>query len=129
MRSKVKKQSAVFIVIKAALIASIVSIVLIVLFAVLLYNGILNEGSISVVNTIIKVLGAALAAFLTVRKVEEKRFIMGAISGISYTVLAFLVFSLMSTKFSISLGLLSDLGMGLLAGMLTGLLYQTLKRT
>ncbi len=54
--------------IKAGLIASVLSIALIVLFAVALQQSWLDDGSIAVVTSVIKVLGAALASFVITKK-------------------------------------------------------------
>ncbi len=109
------------VIIKSSLIASAVSILLIVIYALLLYKQVLQSDSVAVVNSVIKVVSAAVAAFIAVRKCTEKRWLIGGIAGLSYTLLAFLIFSILSATFEFSLPLLSDIGMGALSGMLAAM--------
>ncbi|HWR19253.1 MAG TPA: TIGR04086 family membrane protein [Clostridia bacterium] len=115
-------------ILKGALIASALSIALIVLFAVVLKQEWANAESIPVANAGIKVLSAALAAFIATRKCKERCWLVGLLSGLLYTLLAFMVFSILADSFSFSLALLSDMGIGALSGMLTAMLMQMLKR-
>ena len=122
------KKGILMPILKGALIASALSIALIVLFAVLLKQEWANTSSIPLVNSVIKVLSAALAAFIAVRKCKTRCWLVGLLSGLSYTLLAFMVFSLLSDSFTFSTALLSDLGIGALAGMLTAMLMQMVRK-
>ncbi len=115
-------------ILKGALIAAAFSIALIVLFAVVLKQEWANTDSIPVANSVIKVLSAALAAFIATRKCRERRWLVGLLAGLLYTLLAFMVFSVLSDSFTFSLALLSDMGIGALSGMLTAMLLQMIKR-
>ncbi|MCE5235733.1 MAG: TIGR04086 family membrane protein [Clostridiaceae bacterium] len=115
-------------ILKGALIASACSIALIVLFAVVLKQEWANSDSIPVANSVIKVLSAALAAFIATRKCKKRCWLTGLLAGLIYTLLAFMVFSILSDSFSFSLALLSDMGIGALSGMLTAMLVQMLRR-
>ena len=115
-------------ILKGALIASAFSIALIVLFAVILKQEWANTDSIPVANSVIKVISAALAAFVATRKCKERCWLVGLLAGLLYTVLAFMVFSILSDSFSFSLALLSDMGIGALSGMLMAMLMQMFRR-
>ena len=115
-------------ILKGALIASAFSIALIVLFAVILKQEWANTDSIPVANSVIKVISAALAAFIATRKCKERCWLIGLLAGLFYTILAFMVFSILSDSFSFSLALLSDMGIGALSGMLTAMLLQMFRR-
>ena len=112
--------------IKAGLIASALSIALIVLFAVALQQSWLGDGSIAVVTSVIKVLGAALASFVITRKCKSRAWLYGALAGIVYAQMAFAIFSALSGTFSITLALLCDMAIGALAGMLTAMIIKAL---
>lgn len=112
--------------IKAGLIASVLSIALIVLFAVALQQSWLGDGSIAVVTSVIKVLGAALASFVITRKCKHRAWVYGALAGIVYALMAFAIFSALSGTFSITLALLCDMAIGALAGMLTAMIIKAL---
>lgn len=115
-------------VLKGALIASALSIALIVLFAVVLKQEWANTDSIPAANAVIKVLSAALAAFVATRKCKARCWLVGLLAGVLYTLLAFMVFSILSDTFTFSVALLSDIGIGALSGMLTAMLLQMVKR-
>ena len=79
-----------------------------------------------IVNAAIKVISAAAAALLAVRRCAKRRWLYGAAAGLLYAVLAFMVFSILSDTFVISAALLSDFGMGILSGMLSAMAAQVL---
>ena len=111
-------------ILKGGLLASLVSIVLIVLYALALWKEILPASSMPIANAVIKVLSAAVAALLAVRRCAKRRWLYGGAAGLLYAALAFMVFSILADTFIVSVALLSDLGMGLLAGMLTAMAAQ-----
>ncbi|MEL7607966.1 MAG: TIGR04086 family membrane protein [Bacillota bacterium] len=113
-------------ILKAALVAAVLTLALVLLYAFVLQQAWLNEGSIPVVNTVIKILGAAFTAFLCARRVRRS-WLVGAAGGVVYILIAFVVFSIASDHISLSVALLSDMLMGALAGMLTGMLLQARK--
>jgi len=126
--SGVKSQGNLFFkILKSAIIAEVFTIVLLLIYAWLLWRGILMQDSIPVVNSVLKVICSALAAFLVVVRRSGRRWLIGAISGIGYILLSFAVFSITSDHFSFSLGFLSDIFMGGLTGMLTGMFIQLRK--
>lgn len=125
-------KSAVFnsiamLIVKAALIASVVTILLIVIYAFILHQGWLSENTVSIANSLIKVIGAVIASLLVVRKCEKLGWLYGALAGVVYILFAFIVFSLLTDTFTISLALLSDLGVGFLAGMVSAMVVQARK--
>lgn len=113
-------------ILKAALVAAVFTLALVLLYAFVLQQAWLNEVSIPVVNTVIKILGAAFAAFLCARRVRRS-WLVGVVAGVVYILIAFVVFSIASDHISLSVALLSDMLMGALAGMLTGMLLQARK--
>lgn len=111
---------------KGGLLASIISIALIVLYALALWKEVLPASSMSIANAVIKVVSAAAAALLAVRRCAKRRWLYGGIAGLFYTALAFMVFSILSDTFIVSAALLSDFGVGLLTGMLAAMAAQVL---
>lgn len=108
---------------KAVAAAAIVTIALILLFALTLKLGVLKESSIPVVNQIIKILGILFAAFLATRKGGERRVLRAGIAGIVYILVGIIVFSLLDGQFAFSVSLVWDVVMGALVGLLAGLLF------
>ena len=100
----------------------------ILLFALLLKIGLLGEGSIPVVNQILKIAGICIAALFSVRNQSGRLWLLGGIGGGCYIVCGVLLFSLVEGDFSPSWLLLSDLGMGLVGGTIIGFILQKLKK-
>jgi len=114
--------------IKATLIASALSIVLIIIFAFLLKASIISSGGIPLGNSIIKVISAAAAALLAVRKCQKKLWLYGGMAGLAHALMAFLVFAILADSFTFSLALLGDLCIGALAGMLAAITRQIFRK-
>lgn len=109
-------------IVKAALLAAVLTLGCIVLYAWTLQRAWLPDSSIPIVNAVIKVIGAAFAASIAIRRCERRRWLIGSAAGVAYILLAFVVFSIAADHFSLSLALLADLLMGAVAGMLCAML-------
>jgi putative membrane protein (TIGR04086 family) len=111
-------------VIGGTLSAAALTIVLILLLAILLNYGIFQDSWISIANQVIKILGIALAAFLSSRHPGQHLWFRGALAGVLYIFLGWLVFSILAGTWSLNAGNLADVGMGAVLGaaiaMITG---------
>jgi len=112
---------------KAVIISLAVSFVLVVLYAVALKEELLAATTMTLFTTVIKVICAALAGLLAVRRCRRRLWLYGAAGGGLYTMLSFGVFSAVAGTLCVSLALLSDIGMGALAGLLSVMIMQMLK--
>lgn len=112
---------------KAVIISLMVSFVLVVLYAVALKEELLATTTMTLFTTVIKVICAALAGLLAVRRCRRRLWLYGAAGGGLYTLLSFGVFSAVAGTLCVSLALLSDIGMGALAGLLSVMIMQMLK--
>ena len=112
---------------KAVIISLAVSFVLVVLYAVALKEELLATTTMTLFTTVIKVICAALAGLLAVRRCRRGLWLYGAAGGGLYTLLSFGVFSAVAGTLCVSLALLSDIGMGALAGLLSVMIMQMLK--
>ncbi len=106
-RGKAANAPAVFTLLKAAFIGCVVSVALIVIFAALMWKQVAGVELIPIVNAAIKVIGAA---------------------GLIYAMLAYAVFSILSGSFALNMAMLSDMGIGLLAGMLCAMVTRAVAR-
>lgn len=106
---------------KGAIIAVSITLVLILLFAILIKIANIPDSVITPVNQVIKIVSIFVGCFLTLKKYPQKGLITGASIGAVYTILAFLVFSLLGGTFSINLSFLSDLFFSLIIGGLCGI--------
>ena len=62
--------------------------------------------------------GAAAAGFLAQRGCGSRAWLFGGAAGLIYAMLAYAVFSILSGSFALNMAMLSDMGIGLLSGML-----------
>ncbi len=126
-RDSRKGNSFVLMCAKAALAACVLTVALVLLFALLLKWEVLGEDIIPVVTTAIKGLCAACAGLLAGMAASERCWLWGGISGAVYILLAFLAFSLVEKSLALSLGILADVGLGIVAGAVAGMLMQMRK--
>ena len=126
--SKDKKPNMWLALLRAALTASALSVLLIVIFAFVLQKRWLGLESVRYINAGVKVLSAVAAAFIAVRTASSRAPLWGALAGGAYMLMAFIIFSVLSGGFSPELGLLTDLAMCVFAGAATGILVN-LRRT
>lgn len=112
---------------KAVIISLAVSFILVVLYAVALKEELLATTTMTLFTTVIKVICAALAGLLAVRRCRRRLWLYGAAGGGLYTLLSFGVFSAVAGTLCVSLALLSDIGMGAIAGLLSVMIMQMLK--
>ncbi|MCI8458104.1 MAG: TIGR04086 family membrane protein [Clostridia bacterium] len=121
MESVAKKGSTVFEVIKALIIAVILSLVLVLLaaFALKLFN--IKDGVIPVINQVIKGVSILVGCLAAVRH-KQNTWLKGIVIGILYIALAFVIFSLLDGEFSFGLHILNDVVLGSITGLVSGIL-------
>ncbi len=124
MQIAAKGNNLVMTLLKAALLGVAVSFALLLLFALALQKNWLQLSALGVMTVAIKVVSAAAAAALAVALYKRRAWLVGGIAGLCYAGLAFLLFSILSKTFTLSLGVVSDLGTGCLAGAFTALLIR-----
>ena len=94
---------------KSALLGVIISFVLVVLYAVALKEELLQVSTMGLFTTVIKVICAAAAGLIAVRRCKKRLWLYGALAGTLYAVLAFIVFSAVAGTLYVSIALLSDI--------------------
>ncbi len=112
---------------KAAAVATIFTIALILLFALAMKLGITKEGAIPIINQCIKVLGILLAAFLATRR-DGRKVLRAVLAGVVFILLGIVLFSLLDGRFVFTVSLLWDLLMGALIGVLSGMLFTRIQK-
>lgn len=122
-----KERNMWLVCLKAALIASALSLLFVVLFAFLIYKQILGFDSVGFLNTAVKALAALAAGFIAARAADKAAPLWGAFAGAAYMVLTFAVFSLLSRSFGANVGTLADLAMCALAGAAAGIVINLRK--
>lgn len=111
MKEKLKKINFTLIgnILKASLIGVVTSIVLVLIFAFVLKFVDLNSHAISLVDQIIKLLSVVVAVLIVSRATPENLFIKAVLTGVVYSILSFVVFSIMNGRVHFTVAVLTDL--------------------
>lgn len=126
---KMPKNAFVFSVAKGALVAVCVSLVLVLLFAFLLKFTNIPESTIKPVNQVIKGLSILIGVFVGLRKSKELGLVSGLLIGFIYTIVAFVIFSILGGVFAFDLTFLTDILFGAVMGAICGIICVNLKKT
>ena len=130
MKEKLKKINLTTIinVLKASLVGVVVSILLVLLFAFVLKFVDLNSGTISLVDQIIKVLSVFIAIVMLNKANDESLLLKGILVGAVYSIITFIVFSILNGGFNVGLGVLTDIAFSALVGGVSAILLNIVKK-
>ena len=106
--------------IKGSLVALSISLIAICVFAFLLRFFDINADLIKPINQIIKIVSILIGSFIALKNVREMGLITGFLIGVVYTILAFLVFSLLNGAINFSPSIVNDLLFGGITGAIVG---------
>lgn len=105
----------------SALFATLITVLLLLLTALIIKNFNPADGVISVISTVIKIIGCFLAVNTAIRKVSMQPMLLGLISAVLYILLSAALFiALGGTQFDLRT-LFVDVLLGAAAGVLFGL--------
>ncbi len=108
--------------IKASLIAMLVSLILVVISAFMLQKQVFSIDSVNILNPVIKTTSALIASLIGVHGLNQRKFLVGGLCGLCYMVLTTALFSILAGEFSPGLAMLTDAGLCTFAGMVGGIL-------
>ena len=112
---------------KGILHAVILSLVLVFAFALIVLVAGLPSGAIKPGAQVIKVLSIFWGVVVALRGIEKRGWLFGALVGLLYTVIIFLIFSIIDSKFGITSGLLADSLFACVIGVISALILKTLR--
>ena len=115
-------------IIKGVSIALAISLVAILLFAFLLRWTNISDSLIAPVNQVIKGISIFFGVLFGLKKVKENGIINGLFIGLLFTILAFLVFSLLDGAFVFDRTLINDIIFGTIIGAICGIICVNLKK-
>ena len=125
---KNEKNKLFSVVLKGVLVGLCVALVGILLFAFLLRFTSISDKFISPVNQVIKGVSIFAGVFLGMKKHKTNGLLSGLLIGFLFTVVAFLVFSLLDGAFVFDKTFLSDLIFGTIIGSICGIICVNLKK-
>ena len=114
---------------KGTLIALCISLILVLVFAFLLKFTNIPDSAIVPINQVIKGASIFFGVFIGMKKSKELGLVCGLLIGVCYTLLAFLVFSILSGSFVADLTLLTDLVFGAVIGAICGIICVNIKKS
>ncbi len=120
--------SAFLSLLKGTFWAISTSLVCVLIFAFVIKFTTISETFISPINQGIKVLSILVGAFVMSKKLKSNGWFWGLILGITYTILAFLVFSILDGEFHFTLSLLNDIAFGSVLGLISGIIAFSIKK-
>jgi len=115
-------------VIKAVVIAIVISLAAILLLAVLIRAANIPTEAIPIINQVVK--GASiLIACLVCLRLPKNGWLRGLIVGLVYIILAFIIFSLLNgANFSFGLSILNDIALGTVSGLVSGIMATLIRK-
>ena len=114
---------------KGTLIALCTSLVLVLVFAFILKFTNISDSVINPINQVIKGVSIFLGVFVGLKKCKELGLVSGLLIGFIYTLLAFVVFSLLSGNFVFDITLLTDSVFGAVIGAICGIISVNIKKS
>lgn len=117
-----------FAILKGSLISLAVSLVGILIFAFFIKYVAVPTSAIRPVNQVIKGLSLFIGTFIALKKSDKMGLVTGLIIGLVYTILAFVVFSILDGHFEFSKTLVNDLLFGGIIGAICGIIAVNLRK-
>ena len=114
-------------ILKGVGVSLVVSLVGILVFAFVLRFVNIGDNLIKIINQVIKVLSVLLGVSLTLKKDKTKGLLKGAGVGALYTLLAYLVFSVLVGNFNFGLSLVFDTIFAAVIGLICGVIFVNVK--
>lgn len=105
-----------------------VSLLCILIFAFVVKFTALPESAIMPINQVIKFLSIFIGCWVASKKIKSNGWLWGLVIGAVYTLLAFIVFSILDGEFRFTLSLLNDFVFGAIAGLISGIIAFNLRK-
>ena len=126
MKTETQKQNEgiikqnIFRYLKALLVSLIITFACVILFAFIIKWASLPDKVISPVNMAIKAISVFFGA-MVLTKNSTKGMLQGLLFAGLYTLLAFVIFSILAQKLTLGLGLVADLAFAVVVGAIGGM--------
>lgn len=115
-------------IVKGVAVGLATALVGILLFAFILRFTTISDKIIAPVNQVIKGVSIFLGVFIGMKKHKEMGLLSGFLIGLLFTIVAFLVFSLLDGAFCFDRTLLNDIIFGSVIGAICGIICVNLKK-
>ena len=109
-------------IIKGSIFSIILSLILLLIFAVLLTYTDISESTIAPVVTIIVGVSILLGSTISTIKIKKNGILNGGLVGLIYTIALYIVSSIVLTNFSFNINSLIMIATSVIAGMIGGII-------
>lgn len=113
--------------IKALIFSIILTLIALVVLSLVLSFSEVSESLINPAIIVISSVSILIGGFLVAKKIKQKGILNGAILGIVYMLIIYLISSLLNNNFSLGIAAFIMIGAGILSGALGGILGVNLK--
>ena len=115
-------------ILKGLLMATSISLVAILLFALIIKFVGITDKLIMPINQVIKVVSIFMGVFVALKQNACKGWVKGMLIGMLYTVVAYILFSALSGAFAMNISLLNDILFGAIIGSICGVITVNLRK-
>lgn len=109
-------------IIKGSLLSIIVSVIFLIVFAMLLTYTSLSENTITPIVLAIVGLSILLGSYLSTKKINKKGILNGAMVGVIYMLILYIISSVIFMDFSINASSIIMIVCGIIAGIIGGII-------
>ena len=113
--------------IKALIFSIILTLIALVVLSLVLSFSEVSESLINPAIIVISSVSILIGGFLVAKKIKQKGILNGAILGIVYMLIIYLISSLLNNNFSLGISAFIMIGAGILSGALGGIVGVNLK--
>ena len=115
-------------IIKGTLTAISIALVLILLFAIVIRFTSLSDWLIKPINQVIKIVCILIGVKVSLKGDNEKGWLKGLTIGFFFSVIAFLLFSILGSTFNFGFSTIVDIVFSSLIGLICGVLFVNLQK-
>lgn len=127
MKKNIIEKQDIFDLLRGTIVAVIVSLILVLIFALIVNLVEIGNNVIIPVNQAIKIISIFIGCFIGIKN-RHQGVIKGALIGLFYTFLSIFIFGIISKEISLKLINLVDIAFGIVAGIVSGILSVNLRK-
>lgn len=126
--NNIKEKSKFIDVLKGSITAIVITLISLVIFSMVLANTNINENTIIPVIIVVTAISILIGSIISVSKISKKGLLNGALVGLIYIAIIYLLSSMVNGNFSFDFNSLIIIISAIIAGMFGGIIGVNLKR-
>ena len=121
-QTKIKEENMIINVLKGAGISLLTTVILLIIFSLLLTYTNIQENVINPVIIMITAVSILIGSSIGIGKMKRDGLINGAIVGVVYMIVIYLISSILNWKFKLNIQSIIMIGIGIAFGILGGII-------